>query len=546
MNANALRVPWTLIAVGLLAACAVPDRAAARPPEPSLIDVVPDADVEAWVENLASAEAPKREAAVSRLKNLPGTASATVERLAADEALAPAAKAALKPVLPVIAARARRLQSIRAAHELNLRTMLEVYDRQAKKSPRREDAVRAANTDWVYPQQFRTPDETPEARSRCSSGRLDVGCDDPSVRYLAARADRAAAHPGRPPALPRLIAAASDMAQSGYPPERKVIAAAVAFTEMAATAGPEPDTGLLEICLDHLPAAFASANRTPDDALELAWMIHRMLARDGDKVEAFERLYPIYAAARPKEDIGPLLFKGRAMIDAAWAARGNGLGHTVTDRGWQQFHDRLGAAGEALTRAWELDPTDARAATEMIVVAMGLEGDRREAVDLWYRRAMTADPDNFEACHRMLYYLYPRWHGSHEEMIAFGRECMAGGNWRGRIPHMLADAHAQVAREVDDEAAYLAQPHVWADVRACIEGMMAAFPEMTFYPSSLAMWACDAGQWRDAAALFKKIGDNPDLAAFGSKAMYDYYRRKAERRAASSGPAAAPVKADEQ
>ena len=45
----------------------------------------------------------------------------------------------------------------------------------------------------------------------------------------------------------------------------------------------------------------------------------------------------------------------------------------------------------------------------------------------WFRRAMKADPGNYSACSSKLYYLEPKWHGSEEEMLAFGASA-----WRRR------------------------------------------------------------------------------------------------------------------
>ena len=71
----------------------------------------------------------------------------------------------------------------------------------------------------------------------------------------------------------------------------------------------------------------------------------------------------------------------------------------------------------------------------MIAVCLGQDSDRdREHMERWFRRAMEADPDNLQACRDKLYYLYPRWHGSHREMISFARECLATEAEVGGLP----------------------------------------------------------------------------------------------------------------
>jgi hypothetical protein len=153
-------------------------------------------------------------------------------------------------------------------------------------------------------------------------------------------------------------------------------------------------------------------------------------------------------------------------------------------------------------------------------------------MEKWFGRALAADPDNFDACIVKLRFLLPRWHGSHEEMVAFGRECLAGQNWAGNLPYVLARAHSDVAREMMDPQQYLAQPQVWDDIRSVHEGYLKVFPDApraAWHRNRLAKWACDCGQWDAAWEAFSRIGDNPDLTVFRSRALYDYYRRKAEK-----------------
>jgi hypothetical protein len=168
----------------------------------------------------------------------------------------------------------------------------------------------------------------------------------------------------------------------------------------------------------------------------------------------------------------------------------------------------------------------------MLTVLLGLGGDRQE-MEKWYRRAMAADPDNYNAAKVKLQFLLPRWHGSHGDMIAFGRECLAGQNWAGNLPNLMVEAHQAVSIETSDPAAYLSQPAVWDDIRGVHEGFLKVYPDApraAWHRNRLAKWACDCQQWDAAWELFAQIGDKPDPTVFRSQALYDYYRRKAEKK----------------
>ena len=61
-------------------------------------------------------------------------------------------------------------------------------------------------------------------------------------------------------------------------------------------------------------------------------------------------------------------------------------------------------------------------------------------MEVWFNRAMALDTNNFDACMSKMQFLYPRWNGSREDMIAFGRECVASTKWGGGVPLTLAEA----------------------------------------------------------------------------------------------------------
>ncbi len=126
------------------------------------------------------------------------------------------------------------------------------------------------------------------------------------------------------------------------------------------------------------------------------------------KINLFNQLYPALDNAFPT-DPSPLVLKARIYVDWGWQARGIGLSDTVTPQGWKDFSDGLAVAETALTRAYELDPDDPAAATEMLTVILG-EQKGRNVMELWFQRAMQADPDNYDA-HAIVRWIYlePKW-----------------------------------------------------------------------------------------------------------------------------------------
>jgi hypothetical protein len=493
------------------------DASAAQQPA----EVTPQAEAEQFISTLndtKSDDRARRVAAV-RLKNSGGEALPALEKAAARQDLSPEARSAVDDALPMVQYRAKRDRLAGEVHANDLKSMLESYEAHGRKDPTWDDlvrqAIKAGQSDRV------------ECIALFKKA-LDAGCTDPFVQYLYARNALLAGRGKRDDLVHLHLKAALALAETTYPAEWKCRAAA-RYIESTGDA----DLELVDQSLKHLPQALAETKRDSEDVYALANLVFRVASQTRGAEAAFEEVHKAYAAARPADDPGPHVFKGVWYKDWAWEARGGGYAHTVTEEGWALFRQRLSVAKKSLQAAWKADPTDPRAPTQMIPVIMGQSGSKPE-MEMWFTRAMQNNPDNRVACGFTLYFLYPRWHGSHREMVAFGRECFETQNWWGPLPTILPDAHRQVATESNDPKAYYRQPAVWKDVEAVHKSFLEAFPtspNVAWHRNRLAKWACDCEHWDEAVRQFDRIGDDIDRNVFPSKAVYDYYRRKAQNRA---------------
>jgi hypothetical protein len=222
----------------------------------------------------------------------------------------------------------------------------------------------------------------------------------------------------------------------------------------------------------------------------------------------YQQFAPLVEAALPGKP-QPLIFKGKFYTEWAWEARGDDTADKVTRPGWKFFAERLQVAEETLTKAYEMDPADPAAATEMLSVELG-QGKGNDVMEKWFKRAMEADPDNYTACYSKLYYLEPKWHGSPKEMLDFANECLRSGNYRGRLPMILADAHNSLAAYLPQKEIYFADPAVWRDIQRVYEPFLRVKPDDTFDRSAYCRYACWSGQWAVAAKQFEILGNNVD------------------------------------
>jgi len=184
-----------------------------------------------------------------------------------------------------------------------------------------------------------------------------------------------------------------------------------------------------------------------------------------------DRCFAIYGDSL----LGPLEH-GRFLTDYAWDARGSGWANSVTQEGWKLFNERLTQARAELERVRDGYPLSWQARKCLIPVAMGLNLPRQYAMDQ-FEAAVAICPTDFEAYGAMMYYLEPRWHGSLQELLSFGRRCAKTELYGTRIPALLAQAHWELAsygtNEGEDDSAlarcevlgrYFKRPEVWQEV----------------------------------------------------------------------------------
>ncbi len=253
---------------------------------------------------------------------------------------------------------------------------------------------------------------------------------------------------------------------------------------------------LMREALDNLPGMLAEREIPQAKLADICVDLTEMgLAPDGDRKPTIDRISQMMAKAQPDAPLAEL-FKGIAYRKYAWDARGNGFAGTVTAEGWRRFAERLAVAKEALDAALNKDPNCAAAAAEMISVQLGSDGNRAE-MEKYFQRAIAADPGCYAAYDRKLYWLAPKWHGTADDQLAFGRECLATKRWDDRIPFLLLQSQKNIVEDRFRELSATAQtewerqhvleqalaelhkvePSTWKDVQNLYEGYLAYNPQ---------------------------------------------------------------------
>ena len=200
--------------------------------------------------------------------------------------------------------------------------------------------------------------------------------------------------------------------------------------------------------------------------------------------------------------------RGYFWLKYGWEARTNAFAPAVPKGGLELFEKRLGEARKAYLQAWKLRSDDVRTIDPLLEIEKSI-GDSREEMELWFDRGMKADGDMMSLCRTKLDWLDPKWHGTPEEMLAFGGACRETKNWRAGITLFYPDAHFRYVALLpkEERAKYLGSAEVWPGIKAVFDEYLGHYPADHPVRSKYAALAHMAGRYHESDAQFKILGD---------------------------------------
>ncbi|HXF10306.1 MAG TPA: hypothetical protein VN625_05935 [Desulfuromonadaceae bacterium] len=429
--------------------------------------------------------------------------------------------------------------------EWNLKTTVAAYESGGRRSSSWDGYAEDALNEFAHVRAKATEGEPWQQviATNCAAA-VDAGCDDPMILYLFVKFSMA--HTNDAAGFSRAYCrVAQAMEKSSYPPVRKFYAEARALQQLSYTYGlagmQRPEVGDLPSDIsDQLLRVLQERDAPPDEVYEVcAEGLQGFNSHPEDYEQAYRQIEASLFSYWPNEATTWML-KGEAFTRMAWNARGSGFANTVTPEGWKAFSENLSQARQALEKAWKLDPQDPRIAVHMLSVELG-EGKDRKSMEQWFQRAMDLDPNDYDACSEKLNYLEPKWYGSVEEAVAFGRQCAQNKKWGGDVPLILLDAHyynSQMGETDSDKAAYWKRPEVWPDLRMAFDRFFEANPEAVERYNQYALYAFKCEQWTTFLELVAKL-EPGNYNYFGNKDGFDAMVRLAKEHAVTA-PAGTP------
>lgn len=354
----------------------------------------------------------------------------------------------------------------------------------------------------------------------------DRGCDDPLFVYVSvfleaflknARLEQV-----------RMVEALWPRLLAGDDPEAvKAFVTAWLWNTTYAGASTTRNSELKKRCDDELVVRIVSALESAGDR-EDAFGLCQMLQGEWPLANFChwrrDRLFiPLEKCRGPKWVTGSLL--GEMEITEAWEKRGGGWASTVTDEGWKGFEHWLTKAREHLSQAWEEEKEAHWAATRMITVTMAGHGVPGVDERTWFDRATAACFDHIDAYDHLLWAWRPRWGGSHELMLEFGKACAATRRYDTIVPSRLFKAVRDVSEELACKDTVHEDPELCRLVLETQKGMVAraAPDEERYLRSFLVVNAFLARDYATAAEALARITDGLHSQASTRFYLYGKY-----------------------
>ena len=436
-------------------------------------------------------------------------------------------------------------QTAQSRLDWNLKTLVTAYQQAGNTDAAWDGSAKLALAEFARSRSglLGTNEPSWEIMSTNAAAAVRAGCDDPMVNYLFIK--YAMDQTNSPKAFADAFCKTADnMRESTYPNIRRFYASLRAAEQLKYAAGGNPRYPP-EVNLYRRQAITNLADVLADKTMPIGEVddaCHEMFRIVEVNQKQYEDCYNLIEGSLFKnwpDESAIWLIKGEAFIKKAWFARGGDYADKVTDEGWRLFKENLEIAESSLNRAWKLNPKDPRIAVKMMWIELG-QGQGRDRMELWFKRAMKLDPTDYDACSIKCLYLEPKWYGSIEEMLSFCRECVQNKQWGGQVPLILVDAHWDVPLyylEGPEKTNYWMRPEVWPDIKAAYDRYFELHPNAIVYYHNYASYAYRCEQWDALNELIPKLGP-VNYKFFGGREEFDKMIQLAKEHAHQ--PRAAP------
>ncbi|MFO0977389.1 MAG: hypothetical protein U0996_13395 [Planctomycetaceae bacterium] len=277
---------------------------------------------------------------------------------------------------------------------------------------------------------------------------VTAGATDPFAIAMASMFDTTISDTER---APEMMQCAKQMEQLGYSPEARSL---VAFVALMAFDEETPNVSHGERYADLFAKALCD-DLADCDGSAASMYVHceRVAQRLG--MLRIDPLLVVYQRIMEDDRINEALVNymaGTIHINMAWVYRTSRVASAVTEEGWMRFNYHLERARVFLKQSWKLQPDVPHAAAGLITVAKANVEDW--SARHWFVLSVRAQFSFGPAYSNYMDAIQPKWGGSEEELVEFGRECLATRAFGTIVPMQAFYAISSYADDVGRDKAW--------------------------------------------------------------------------------------------
>lgn len=478
---------------------------------------------------LESADYEERDKATLALEALPAAATPMIEAALAKGDLSPEVAQRLEDKVGMLRRKVGATKyenTLRAQFLWDRATALAGYNGGGHTNPKWDAAAREAIVLHIRPR--RDPNISPRDQKLIAAAlkkAIDLGCDDPYIRFAFAQRTFEQL---MPPNFPRAVItawrkASDDIIAGNYPAYIKMEALHRRVESTLLFQGLTNETRKkARAYIDQIYALVPQALK--DGAGR--HLIMGIITPTKTYLANVENFNQNTAHERTIKALTPTT-KGTticAFLEADYQIlRGYAIRNGTYGQGWtpekreKELADAVKQCKVAVDAALAPDPTDPEAINRMIRY-MCLARSPADEFEKWFIKGLEAYPNDFLHC--QMKHSYLKENGTADQCIAFGRQCLADGNWPSRIPLMICNVYADMGADPND-------PEVWNDLSLAYEQYLKRCPNAYADRSAYLRTAGLAGKWDVAKTQFDALGDNLIPRFFESQKQIDEWRKQA-------------------
>jgi WD40 repeat protein len=263
------------------------------------------------------------------------------------------------------------------------------------------------------------------------------------------------------------------------------------------------------------------------------------------KIDGFYQAELAFADAWLKQkpdSVAARIVKAKAYFDYAWDIRGAGFAGEVPRTAWQPFKERLQNAEEILKEASRLKPPDVCVFSSLLGVGTGL-GWNHEQLDRAVERGLLISKKDPVLIDMMANQLLPRWGGEPGDLGKFALRISErikgedGAYLYGRIARYTQVAEVSLKRNSGDPEAFARTNRDYTDpqvvlkefsaeqLRAAAAALHKRHPKAKRTLNFVCWLYCVLDDRETAKEHFAEIVDKPDVSIWGSRDLFDHWRR---------------------